>query len=119
MPNRKLTPGELKKAQTLLHEIRSRLRRLTRGDRELLFAFRRKIYKELTYDERSKPMVRRKLKEQKRKEQKGLCVVCRKPLPERYVVLDRLNAVDGYTTKNTRLIHQECDVTVQDSRGYA
>jgi len=119
MPNRQLTAGELKKAQGVLDEIRSKLNRLSRGDRELLFAFRRKIYKELTYDERSKPMVRRKLKEQKRKEQKGLCAVCRKPLPEKYGVLDRLNAVDGYTTKNTRMIHQECDVKVQDSRGYA
>ncbi|MBI3779140.1 MAG: hypothetical protein HY274_09570 [Gammaproteobacteria bacterium] len=109
----------MKEAQTLLDEIRAKLKKLSRGNRELLFALRRKIYKELTYDERSKPMIRRKLKEQKRKEQKGFCAVCGKRLPEKYVVLDRLKAVDGYTKKNTRLICQECDVKVQSSRGYA
>ena len=54
---------------------------LSNGDAGLLFALRRKIYKELTYDERTKPMARRKLKEQKRKEQGGLCPVCHRPLP--------------------------------------
>lgn len=119
MANRNLDPEELDQANTLLDEIRTKLDILSKGDKELLFAFRRKIYKELTYDERNKPMIRRKLKDQKWKEQRGLCAICGKDLPERYVILDRLNAVDGYTKENTRLIHQECDIKYQQKKGYA
>lgn len=119
MANRNLTPEELAKANALLADVRAQLERLSGGDKELLFAFRRKIFKELTYDERSKPMVRRKLKDQKWKEQRGLCAICGKDLPERYTVLDRFNAADGYTRENTRLIHQECDVKHQEEKGYA
>lgn len=107
------------KANKLLTQIRSKLEALSKGDKDLLFAYRRKVYKELTYDERSKPMARRKLKAQKRKEQRGLCAVCGTELPEKYAVLDRLNAADGYTSGNTRLIHQECDVAHQESKRYA
>ncbi|HYY95174.1 MAG TPA: hypothetical protein VE713_11715 [Pyrinomonadaceae bacterium] len=119
MPNRQLTSDELVKARALLQEIRNRLDVLSGGDNELLFAYRRKISKELVYDERGKPMKRRALKDQKWKEQRGLCAICGKELPARYTVLDRLNAADGYTPENTRLIHQECDVSQQASRGYA
>ncbi len=119
MANRQLTPKELKHANALLADIRTKLEALSRGKKDLLFAYRRKIFKELTYDERSKPMVRRKLKDQKWKEQRGLCAICGKELPDKYMVLDRLNAADGYTKENTRLIHQECDVAHQASKGYA
>lgn len=119
MPNRQLSAEELVTARALLHEIRQRLTTLSNGDKDLLFAFRRKIYKELGYDERSKPMARRALKTKKWKEQRGLCALCNHELPENYTVLDRFNAVDGYTAENTRLIHQECDVTHQKSKGYA
>ncbi len=119
MPNRQLTAKELERAYELLAEIRKRLELLAHGDKELLFAYRRKVYKELTYDERDKPSVRRKLKEQKWKEQRGICTICGKELPEKYTVLDRLNAADGYTKENTRLIHRECDVAQQESKGYA
>ena len=119
MPNRRLTLEELNQARKFLDEIRCKLKDLSSGDRELLFAYRRKIYKELVHDERKKPMVRRALKVKKRKEQGGLCTICNKELPTKYAVLDRLNAVDGYTPENTRLIHQECDVKFQTSRGYA
>ena len=119
MPNRQLTAEELLQANVLLAEIRSRLDSLSNGDQDLLFAYRRKVFKELTYDERDKPSVRRKLKEQKWKEQRGLCALCGKELPETYTVLDRLNAVDGYTKENTRLIHQACDVAHQASKAYA
>ena len=119
MANRQLTSEELERANTVLMEIRAKLESLSEGDKELLFAYRRKIYKELTYDERSKPMARRKLKDQKWKEQRGLCAICGKELPERYTVLDRLLAVEGYTSANTRLIHAECDVQNQASNGYS
>ena len=62
MANRQLTPEELEQANALLDDIRSKLVALSAGEKDLLFAYRRKIFKELTYDERSKPMVRRKLK---------------------------------------------------------
>jgi ribosomal protein L44E len=89
------------------------------NDRELLFAFRRKVAKELSYDERSKPIERRKLKLAKRKEQSGRCAICQNELPASYNVLDRFRAADGYTAENTRLICEPCDRKVQASRGYA
>ena len=119
MPNRILTPDERSKANELLDEIRQRIAVLSVGDRELIFAYRRKVFKELTYDERSGPSIRKKLKLLKYKEQNGLCTLCSKPLPEKYAVLDRLIAVNGYIQTNTRLIHPECDINTQISRGYA
>jgi hypothetical protein len=118
MPNRKLTPEELQRARELLALVRTKLEELSGGDRDLLFAYRRKIYKELTYDERDKPMVRRQLKALKRREQGGICPVCKKPLPETYCVLDRTEAAKGYTAENTRLICQNCDVESQASKRY-
>jgi hypothetical protein len=119
MPNRNLTLDELESARALLKDVRERLAALAAGDAELLFAYRRKIAKELGYDERSGPMVRRKLKAQKREEQGGLCARCREELPEKYVVLDRITASKGYTTENTRLICEKCDREVQAERRYA
>src|SRR5947209_1847020 len=108
MANRNLSPTELDHANDLLRLIRSRLKELSGDDPELLFAYRRKIAKELGYDERSKPMIRRKLKALKRKEQNGRCALCPEPLPEKYAVLDRVRASDGYTAENTRLICEPC-----------
>jgi hypothetical protein len=119
MTNRRLSPDELEHANTLLESIRIRLRELAGPDADLLFAYRRKVYKELIYDERDKPMVRRRLKALKRKEQGGVCPLCNKPLPATYCVLDRFVAAAGYTAENTRLICRECDVRTQESRGYA
>ena len=119
MPNRQLSSEELAQAKTLLEDIRLKLQKLSGDDAALLFAYRRKVYKELTYDERSKPTVRRKLKDQKWKQQPGLCAICSNPLPETYTVLDRHDAAKGYTQENTQLVHQECDVKNQASKGYA
>jgi len=118
MANRMLTTEELAHANALLDEIRARLQTLAKGDPALLFAYRRKVYKELTYEEREKPMVRRKVKAAKRVEQDGICERCKQPLPENYCVLDRYEAVKGYTKENTRLICQNCDVAIQQERGY-
>jgi hypothetical protein len=118
MPNRNLTLDELESARALLKDIRDRLAGLAAGDAELLFAYRRKIAKELAYDERSGPMARRKLKTQKRKEQGGLCARCQEGLPEKYAVLDRIAAAQGYTSENTRLICEKCDREVQAERRY-
>jgi hypothetical protein len=110
---------ELASASALLENIRARMDALSGSDRELRFALNRKIYKELGYDERSKPMARRKLKAAKFKEQNGRCAECGEPLSEKYNVQDRSNAVDGYTTANTRLVHPDCDYKKQASKGYA
>ena len=119
MPNRNLSDHELQQASALLNEIREKLLALSAGDSALHFAFRRKVYKELSYDERDKPMVRRRLKALKWSSQNGLCAICREPLPDKYTVLDRLNAVDRYAELNTRLLCPSCDVKNQQSRGYA
>jgi hypothetical protein len=118
MSNPRLTPEQLEIARKLLDEVRERLVVFSGGDRDLLFAYRRKIYKELMHDERSKPMVRRRLKQLKMKEQGGVCPLCQEPLPQRGAVLDRARAVDGYTAENTRLIHAACDVAHQAAKGY-
>lgn len=118
MPNRMLTPVELERARVLLGEIRGQLVALAGDDAELLFAYRRKIAKELIYDERSPPMVRRRLKAQKRVDQEGQCARCHAPLPEKYVVLDRIEASRGYTAANTRLICEKCDREIQEERRY-
>jgi hypothetical protein len=119
MANRNLTHDELTIANELLAGIREDLSRLSGGAEDLLWAFRRKVYKELIYDERGKPMHRRRLKEKKREEQHGLCAICQKPLPEKYVVLDRIQAMAGYTLENTQLVHQRCDEELQGSRAYS
>ena len=120
MPNRQLTSEEQQQLfAPLIAEVRSKLVYLTDGDKELHWALRRKLAKTLTYDERSGPNERRKLKTQKRKEQGGLCPACQGMLPVKYAVLDRYEAMKGYTAENTRLICAQCDTKIQEQRGYA
>jgi len=118
MPNRTLTQDELEKARALLADIRQRLVALSEGDPDLLFAYRRKVGKELTYDERSSPAARKRLKRLKRAEQAGKCALCPDPLPRTHTVLDRYVAAAGYTPENTRLICQPCDRAAQEAKGY-
>lgn len=119
MANRNLTPEERESANDLLTMVRAQLHGLAGGDLDLLFAYRRKLFKELTYDERGKPAHRNKLKARKFGEQHGICPECGKILPEKYSELDRKNAADGYTSENTELIHGECHRKRQAARGYA
>lgn len=119
MPNRNLSAAELVQANGILDRLRDEMAAVANGDQELLFALRRKVAKELSYDERSKPMERRKLKLAKRLQQNGRCAVCQQKLPPSYNVLDRFRAADGYTAENTRLICEACDRKVQASRRYA
>ena len=119
MPNRQLTTSELKDiARPLLAEIRQRLQAIAGGDDDLLWALRRKLFKELMYDERGKPMQRVALKKAKRADQENLCALCHEPLPAKGSVLDRLEAMDGYTMENTRVLCPNCDTRVQTERGY-
>ena len=63
MANRQLSASELESlARPLLEVVRFRIAELAGEDAELLWALRRKLYKELAYDERGKPMQRRALK---------------------------------------------------------
>lgn len=62
---------------------------------------------------------RRTLKALKRSEQNNRCAICGRDLPEKNVVLDRLEAMKGYTWENTRLVHTECDYREQERRGFA
>ena len=98
--------------------VRAELERLSSGNPELLFALRRKLFKELTYLERDTPAARNKLKALKFKEQHGLCVACGKILPKKGAELDRLEAKLGYTADNTRLLHHDCHIEQQKSRNY-
>ena len=120
MPTRKLTEEELGRVRPLLEQVRQSLKDLSGGDSELLFAYRRKLTKELSYDERSKPSQRKTLKRRKLIDQHGKCATCGNPLPPAALgaVLDRLNAMDGYTDANTRLICRDCDITIQRQRGF-
>jgi len=118
MPNRNLSPEELLRANELLATIREQLRILADGDPHLLFAFRRKVAKELGYDERGKPGARGKLKALQWGRQNGKCAHCGKDLPLSYSELDRKNAVDGYTQENTDLVHGECHRERQAAKRY-
>jgi len=71
MPNRNLNSEELKPANELLADIRERLSSLSAGDPRFLLVYRRKVVKELGYDERSKPGGRAKLKALKWGQQNG------------------------------------------------
>ena len=117
MSNRQLTEQERTELfAPLLDDVRDRMSRLSSGDRGLLWALRRKLWKELQYDERSKPTQRKRLKAVKRVEQEGKCATCQKELPAKYSVLDRLEAMPGYTAENTRLLCPACDVNIQRRR---
>lgn len=91
---------------------------LSGGDKELLFAYRRKIAKELHYDERGKPGQRKNLKLLKWGLQNRKCAHCGDELPLKYSELDRKNAVDGYTEENTELVHAKCRQERQAAKNY-
>jgi hypothetical protein len=119
MPNRNLTPDELKHANQLLVEIRDRLTTLAAGDPLLLFAYRRKIAKELGYDERGKPGVRKLLKALKWGQQNRKCAHCGEEMPLKNAELDRKSAAGGHTEENTELVRHHCHQERQAAKGYA
>jgi hypothetical protein len=118
MPNRNLSSDELQQANDVLAEFRERLSEISKGDPSLLFAFRRKVAKELVYDERGKPGQRGRLKAQKWGEQRGKCAHCGENLELPYSELDRKNAIDGYTPENTELVHGKCHIVRQAAKRY-
>ncbi len=121
MPTRKLNDEELKMTNALLEEVRHSIERLSGNDLDLRFAIRRKVAKELSYDERGKPAQRKKLRLKLLRLQKGLCARCGKPLPllARGAILDRRDAMAGYAVENVTLICRLCDDELQESRRFA
>lgn len=118
MANPRLTAEQLQQAKSLLEQIRNEIERLSDGDADLRFAYRRRIMTQLQYDERGKPSSRKGLKKKKVKEQNGLCAECQKEFGEEFPVLDRRFAPKGYTMENTKLICKNCDDALQKSRKY-
>ena len=88
----------------MLKRAHGLISKFARDDPALRFAVKRKIDKELMYDERSKPAVRVTLNARKWEAHEGRCVVCKRRLPDRgrEAVLDRFVAMKGYTDANTR-----------------
>jgi hypothetical protein len=107
------------KAIAILEEVRARIVEAVGNDRERLFQMRRYILKRLEFDERGTPTQRRRLKEQKRRSQRGLCALCQGELPQRGAELDRFRAVDGYTAGNTQLVCHSCHQKAESERGFA
>lgn len=119
MATRRLSDEELAVAYELLNNIRSQLAQASNGDTELEWALRRKLWKELQYDERGKPMRRKLLKLRLYARQQGKCAYCGDVLPERYTVIDRIEAMKGYTLENTRLLCMACDRMIQQERAFS
>lgn len=118
MANYRLNTDELATARELLNDIRQQLTALANGSDDLLFAFRRKIYKELSYDERLSPAKRKRLKKRKWHAQDGDCPLCGNKLKKYTGELDRFKAKDSYTEANTRLVHHACHVKDQRKKGF-
>jgi len=119
MPNRQLTKTEIRDLfQPLFGLVAARLEELSRGDPDLLWALRRKLANGLAHEERGTPMHRRRIKILKTAEQHGRCVICDKPLPDRDTILDRLEAMRGYTLENTRVLCRKCDFAIQAERKF-
>lgn len=105
--------------QPLFVSVLEHLNALSGGDPNLLFALRRKLAKELQYQERGRPQHRGRLKATKRREQHGLCYICSQQLPEKDTILDRSHAPGGYTAANTRLICRACDYAAQLAKNFS
>lgn len=118
MSNPQLNEKQLTQAHRLIAKIKKEIETLGKNNPQAIFAFRRKIYKELMYDERSKPRERKKLKDKMWKKQKGICLLCKQELPEKGAVLDRTEAIKGYVEENVRLLCPGCDKKIQEGRGF-
>ncbi len=114
-----LSDGDREKAIAILEELRTRIADAVGDDRDRLFQMRRYILKRLEFDERGTPTQRRRLKEQKRRSQRGLCALCHGELPQRGAELDRFRAMDGYTAGNTQLVCHSCHQKAEVERGFA
>jgi uncharacterized protein with PIN domain len=119
MANRQLNEQERELARQILADTKGRIASASKDDAGLEWAMRRYIYIRLQHDERGTPMARRDLKAMLRDRQTNRCPLCGERLPEKNAVLDRLEAMKGYTENNTRLLCPDCDKKVQAERHYA
>ena len=103
-----LSDDDRAKAIRILEQVREEIDAAAASDTDLRFQIRRYIIKRLEFDERGTPTQRRKLKDLKRKFQRGLCFECATKLPEKGAELHRLQAIEGYTEANTRLLCRAC-----------
>ena len=103
----------------LLQRVMAELDLLSQGDPRLLWALQRKLAKELVYRERSTPAVRNKLKAIKWISQNGRCAICAEEMAQKGSELDRSEAYLGYVESNVRLVHHECHIKDQATKGYA
>lgn len=102
MPNPRLSEEQRREADQPLARIRQWIDDRSGDNPDLRFAYLRRIWKQLEYDERGKPANRKRLKKMKHQEQGGRCGRCGEALPSRGSELDRHEAKDGYTRQNTR-----------------
>jgi hypothetical protein len=103
-----LSDEDRARAIQILEQARAAIEAAADDDPERRFQLRRYILKRLEFDERGTPTQRRKLKELKRKFQRGLCYDCGQALPTQGAELHRLDAIAGYTETNTRLLCRAC-----------
>jgi hypothetical protein len=111
-----LSDEDRAKAIAILESVRRQVAEVAGDDPARTFQMRRYILKRLEFDERGTPTQRRKLKDVKRKMQRGLCAVCQERLPERGAELDRFKAIDGYTARNTQLLCHHCHQKAEAER---
>ena len=114
-----LSEEDRAKAIAILDSVRRQVAEVAGEDHALLFQVRRYILKRLEFDERGTPTQRRKLKDVKRRMQRGLCALCREALPQRGAELDRFQAIAGYTVENTQLLCRVCHQKAEAERGFA
>lgn len=120
MPNPKLTKEQRTQLFAPLFErVKAELDSLAKGDARLVWALRRKLAKELIYIERSTPAARNKLKALMWAKQNGICALCSETMLQKGSELDRTEAFLGYVESNVRLVHHECHIKDQASKGYA
>jgi len=120
MANPQLTPEQrVQLFAPLFEHVKLKLHELSGGDARLMWALRRKLAKELVYIERSSPAARNKLKATMWAKQNGNCALCNHPMSQKGSELDRAEAFLGYVESNVRLVHHECHIKDQESKGYA
>ena len=117
--NRRLSADEQEAGKKILAKVRSLIQTASKEDKPLAWALRRYVYIRLQHNERGTPAQRKILKLKKMIAQNMRCAICKEKLPERGAELDRFNAMDGYTEKNTRLVCHECHRKAQEKRGFA
>jgi len=125
MNNGRMSQPEIEHARDILANVRQQISKAANGNQRLEFAVNRYVYKNLMYSERGTPAHRTKLKLAKLEDQQGKCTYSACPFPDRPLrkedepELDRIDAVLGYTSQNTVLVHHECHRLSQKSKGFS